>query len=514
MSRFHRSGHTRTNSQGTTFWVRGHDVNRDVWEHTIVSQQTISFGQKTAYGITYPNAKCPVCSDPVFFFQAYNGGRVFFDPPLGPPWKKHHCTSREPERANSVEVETSVNVDDFDTSRNNATYTYSLLPRPKGTIVEIYGEDDTITYITPLKLNQRLLDHVWPVKGDDGKLVGLSFLSVDFEPVEVPVRLRREASPLTLRIRRELSLMASEKLEGVVQRINGVKGKLWLGETEFGTFGIVEAEASKIFLIPVPANHRIYPDNDEIESLQQYMAVAADAAIEMSMSVHPTPTNGLFVNLIIYVFDDVIGHISDNMESELGFENGIFSSLWMSNPLEELRARLIWVDTFDDTIIQLPDCSLTLEEAFEDEAEFCATVWPEGIEGRRLKIQNMIGALGFTKLFEIVTYELKRLGWLMNFTNEHYGKFTHEIEYLQPDKDPHDDDAVKIRFLLSRSDNENGLAMAIGHLSDCTRLKDVLFTVRGSEDLEALVVKLQTFAVPLKAIPKKKKRQKLSNNGM
>ncbi|MPR64856.1 hypothetical protein D7027_24255 [Ochrobactrum intermedium] len=137
--------------------------------------------------------------------------------------------------------------------------------------------------------------------------------------------------------------MASEKLEGVVQRINGVDGKLLLSETEFGAFGIVEAEASKIILIPVPVNHRIYPDNDEIESLQQYMAVAADAAIDMSLSVHPTPTNDLYVNRIIYVFDDVIGHISDNIESDLGFENGIFSSLWMSNPLEELRARLIWV---------------------------------------------------------------------------------------------------------------------------------------------------------------------------
>lgn len=504
MSRFHRSGHTRTNAHGTTFSVRGHDVNRGEWHHTVVNQQTISFKHGSQYGITYPNAKCPVCGNPVFFFQAYNGGRVFFDPPLGPPWDKHPCTNKEPERANNAKVETSNNVDEFDVSRNSAAYTYSLLPRPKGTIVEIYGEEDTVTYITPLKLNKRLLDHVWPIKGDDGKPVGLSFLSVDFEPVEVPVRLRREASPLTLRIRRELSLMASEKLEGVVQRINGVDGKLLRSETEFGAFGIVEAEASKIILIPVPVNHRIYPDNDEIESLQQYMAVAADVAIDMSLSVHPTPTNDLYVNRIIYVFDDVIGHISDNIESDLGFENGIFSSLWMSNPLEELRARLIWVDTFDVTIIQLPDCALTLEEAFADEAEFCATVWPEGTDGRRLKIQNMIGALGFTKLFEIVTSELKRLGWLMNFTNEHYGKFTHEIEYLQPDKDPHDDDAVKIRFLFSRSDNENGLAMAIGQLSDQTYLKDVLYKVAGVDDIETFAGHLQKLTTPPKAGSEKK----------
>lgn len=40
-----------------------------------------------------PFAKCPVCGVSVFFFQATNGGRVFFDD-LGPPWPKHPCTDR------------------------------------------------------------------------------------------------------------------------------------------------------------------------------------------------------------------------------------------------------------------------------------------------------------------------------------------------------------------------------------------------------------------------------------
>lgn len=38
-----------------------------------------------------PNARCPNCSAPVFFYQSPNGGRVFFDE-LGPPWPKHPCT--------------------------------------------------------------------------------------------------------------------------------------------------------------------------------------------------------------------------------------------------------------------------------------------------------------------------------------------------------------------------------------------------------------------------------------
>ncbi len=39
-----------------------------------------------------PNAKCPVCKVPVFFYQSPYGGKVFFDE-LGPPWTKHPCTN-------------------------------------------------------------------------------------------------------------------------------------------------------------------------------------------------------------------------------------------------------------------------------------------------------------------------------------------------------------------------------------------------------------------------------------
>lgn len=44
----------------------------------------------------FPNAACPVCGAPVFFYQSPAGGMVFFDE-LGPPWPKHPCTSRDSE---------------------------------------------------------------------------------------------------------------------------------------------------------------------------------------------------------------------------------------------------------------------------------------------------------------------------------------------------------------------------------------------------------------------------------
>lgn len=45
----------------------------------------------TLFSYTNPNAHCPVCGAPVFFYRSPYDGRVFFDE-LGPPWPKHGCT--------------------------------------------------------------------------------------------------------------------------------------------------------------------------------------------------------------------------------------------------------------------------------------------------------------------------------------------------------------------------------------------------------------------------------------
>lgn len=50
----------------------------------------LSFTGASSY--TNPNASCPVCGEPVFFYQSASGGKVFFDE-LGPPWPKHPCTN-------------------------------------------------------------------------------------------------------------------------------------------------------------------------------------------------------------------------------------------------------------------------------------------------------------------------------------------------------------------------------------------------------------------------------------
>lgn len=76
---FRRKAHLRTNSYGTTFSVREHNVN------------TGSYTSFTYQSITIPNAQCPACGVSVFYYQNNYGSKVFFDE-LGPPWPKHPCT--------------------------------------------------------------------------------------------------------------------------------------------------------------------------------------------------------------------------------------------------------------------------------------------------------------------------------------------------------------------------------------------------------------------------------------
>ena len=99
MTRFTRSGHWRRGPYGDHHWVSEHQVWRDGWSSGFSSSATSSYPSYAhlARPSTYiecfvnPNAKCPVCHQPVFFYQNAFGSRVFFED-LGPPWPKHPCT--------------------------------------------------------------------------------------------------------------------------------------------------------------------------------------------------------------------------------------------------------------------------------------------------------------------------------------------------------------------------------------------------------------------------------------
>ena len=107
MTIFERSGHYRNTLYSGRVWVSGSIVRRDDFSksggYTVQrspgEERLISWGcyreGSSDYGpsarLVRPNAKCPVCGAPVYFYQNEFGSRVFFDE-LGPPWPKHPCT--------------------------------------------------------------------------------------------------------------------------------------------------------------------------------------------------------------------------------------------------------------------------------------------------------------------------------------------------------------------------------------------------------------------------------------
>ena len=103
MTRFIRKGHERRIPSGGTTWVRTHGVMRDHWALNpgwafgTADYKAAEFLRRSNVGrgaqgcFVNPNAKCPVCSLPVFYYQNSFGSKVYFDD-LGPPWPKHPCT--------------------------------------------------------------------------------------------------------------------------------------------------------------------------------------------------------------------------------------------------------------------------------------------------------------------------------------------------------------------------------------------------------------------------------------
>ena len=99
MSQFWRDGHWRYRD-GNEHWVTGHWVDRTDWTRFSFSRylddalnrlREARVGYSVSARYVNPNAVCPVCNAPVFFYQNEVGSRVYFDE-LGPPWPKHPCT--------------------------------------------------------------------------------------------------------------------------------------------------------------------------------------------------------------------------------------------------------------------------------------------------------------------------------------------------------------------------------------------------------------------------------------
>lgn len=80
---------------------------------------------RTLRSYVVPNASCPVCGETVFFYQAPNGGRVFFDD-LGWPWPKHPCTDNRKKVGRPNSEKRSGNIHAFRSRAGHKLVLYDL----------------------------------------------------------------------------------------------------------------------------------------------------------------------------------------------------------------------------------------------------------------------------------------------------------------------------------------------------------------------------------------------------
>lgn len=63
---------------------------------------------------------CPICAESVFFVR-HNGGSVWFNDPLGPPWSKHSCFLDNPEilqPSTTILISSNIAFNDYQTSQS------------------------------------------------------------------------------------------------------------------------------------------------------------------------------------------------------------------------------------------------------------------------------------------------------------------------------------------------------------------------------------------------------------
>lgn len=73
--------------------MEGHYVDRDSWDILDIEQDSWERGllwTRARLDEGVPNARCPRCGQPVWFFRNPNGGCAYFEE-LGVPWPKHPC---------------------------------------------------------------------------------------------------------------------------------------------------------------------------------------------------------------------------------------------------------------------------------------------------------------------------------------------------------------------------------------------------------------------------------------
>lgn len=493
MTRFKRSAHYRTNSNGTTFIVREHDVARDQW----VSPEprpprppgpASAFSATYLYetGIIYPNARCPECRERCYFFKASNGGRVFFDT-LWPDWDKHPCTISE-----KVQVMDAAPVADELEVKGVDTLEIDACVRPGGTVLTVTDRDSIAEFLSgDLDLTRKYFPHAWLDMDRESGSGTLTLLGADLKPVKMAVKSAEPPPPLTDRMRRELSSGMKQLLLRAARRIQGLDTTRSFLRTEpgYGTFILAAVGKSRVIIIPVPCDQRRWDwDSDDFDPIAKYMGSLARKIVDLLDKTAPPADPLAAQEHIIFAFQDPFGYIREGMgdQSHITSDGTLTPDAFAYKECRKLEERwlgnLRWIDLADNDPIVIDDVPVTIGKAFVVEENFCDANWPSGISGHWRQLEAMFGKLGLEASFRAVHRMLTEA----SFGLEH-GQFEQQsAHYYQSGT------GQSVRVLFHLSNAQDGICFLLNSEEEDQLVPDNLTWVRDAAEAVALVRRIKS----------------------
>jgi hypothetical protein len=367
---------------------------------------------------------------------------------------------------------------------------YEVYPQLNGSTLVLELDGGEKAYSTPYRFEVAHFPRCWPVRNERGTVTGLSLLTCEFEPVEIPVRGRKVPGPMTQANRHRLASEGFRDVQAITSRITSLPLILSEDVLPNGSH-ILWAGDMTLALVPVPVDHKGAFDEDERRHVREFMYECASEALSVIASRQPAKTSKIAPKpIVLFCFEDCIEALSSSSGYDLGLhsEGDIDTEESWRHPrpwLSDLNARTAWVDTLSPDEIELPDPRITIEEAFEIEEQFCNPYWPKDDAGRWRKIQQMTGMLGLNRAFEKTVKNLRGQNWLLASQDDYGSPFTHELAFARKGSE-----ASGVRMLLAMS-SATTFAFAAGWADESQPVEDYIHYIETPEQLFAMLRKLE-----------------------
>lgn len=479
-----RSSHLRVSKLGNVHTVRGHAVAPRSADHLGLGASP-SPTATGSYGITY-NAVCPVCGDPVYFFAADDGGRVFFDD-LGPPWPKHPCTLPDAGTATSA---SSGHAPAALTPLEAGAESIRIAVRGGRVFLGLDEDAGEKWWSAPLDLNQRYYPGAWREAIDErrARFTLLSRETGDAVSVvgaiaSAPPQLdlqgwAREAERMKIRL---VAYARRASLEGAALARLPKVGPLVCGRLA----------GARVFLVPIAAD---IPDDvvgfEALDAVHERMARVAQTISQSFAGKKGFCENPFSRDLLVFLLEDMTRDLIPHLDADdITLKEGF------SIYIPDFAA--IGFAEIDGSDVPVSAVEMTLQEGLEREA-YWIEEHVDGSLGPRRQVEQLFRVRGMAKLYDDLRTALTAVGLHLDQRPGYFGRVEHVLFGPTSSAAQGGEDLPWLRLCLRVSDPEEGIAI---HLeapeggppyNPKAPYREHVIYVRTTADIDALIARLRS----------------------